>query len=218
MAVTYLEPVFDVWEADRFGEDSPMRKVTRQVAFEGGWDATRATKVADLFTSMSKNWTADHDIENRYWPLTDALDRGDVSSTSAVELGSGTGLGTRILSQRFDHVAAFDLSSGMLRNAPAEYGQRVQADASTLPLRDGSVETLVLVNMLLFPAEVDRVLSDAGTIVWVNTVGEQTPIHLSADDVVTALPGAWQARASRAGQGTWCTATREVAGETARRH
>jgi hypothetical protein len=44
--------------------------------------------------------------------------------------------------------------------------------------------------------------------VWVNTLGDQTPIHLPAGDVVAALPGAWSGRTARAGTGFWLTAER----------
>jgi len=185
-----------------------MRRVTRQVAFDGKWDAERAQKVADLFTSMSHDWTESHQGHGRYDGLADALDRGDVGTGRVVELGSGTGLGTRLLAQRFDHVTALDLSPGMLRNAPAELGSRVQGDSATLPIRNDAVDILVLVNMLLFPAEVDRVLAGAGRVVWFNTSGERTPIHLTAEEVLTALPGDWSGRASRAGTGTWLVAHR----------
>ena len=68
--------------------------------------------------------------------------------------------------------------------------------------------TLVLVNMLLFPAEIARVLTQNGQLVWVNTGAERTPIHLMPEEVVEALPGTWAARAGRAGTGLWCVASR----------
>ena len=65
-----------------------------------------------------------------------------------------------------------------------------------------------MINMLLFPHEVDRVLRPDGVIVWVNTLGDQTPIHLPPDDVVAMLPGEWDGRTARAGTGFWLTARR----------
>lgn len=208
MPIQHLEPTYDVFEPERFGQDSPIRKVTRQIAFDGVWDQERAAKVAALFDGMSEGWTADHDLDGRYWPLTDALDRGGELSGQVVELGSGTGLGTRLLAERFDQVTAMDLSAGMLANAPAEYGSRVRGDSSMLPMADRSVGVLVLVNMFLFPSEVERCLTQDGALVWVNTMGAQTPIHLSAEDVVTALPGDWTSVASVAGYGTWSVTRR----------
>jgi len=62
----------------------------------------------------------------------------------------------------------------------------------------------VLINAFLFPVEVDRVLAPGGLVVWVNSSGESTPIHLTAEEVVEVLPGDWDGVAARAGVGTWC--------------
>jgi hypothetical protein len=51
-------------------------------------------------------------------------------------------------------------------------------------------------------------LRPGGTIVWVNTLGDQTPIHLPAADVLEALPGEWTGVAARAGTGFWLAARR----------
>ena len=66
----------------------------------------------------------------------------------------------------------------------------------------------MLVNCFLFPDEVDRVLAPDGVIVWVNSSGAETPIHLPSDDVVAALPGRWEGVQSTAGLGTWCVLRR----------
>ena len=47
-----------------------------------------------------------------------------------------------------------------------------------------------------------------GTVIWVNSRAENTPIHLSPEDFSAALPGQWEARASRAGEGLWAVARR----------
>jgi SAM-dependent methyltransferase len=193
---------------DAFGRDHPIRVVTREVAFGGAWTAESRERVAGIFDSMADEWTASHESEERYASLDDALVRGSVTSGRCLELGSGTGLGTARLVDHFVSVVALDLSEGMLRNAPSEYGHRIRGDSSELPIRTGSVDALVLVNMFLFPAEVDRVLGDDGQLVWVNTYAEETPIHLPAADVVAALPGSWTGVASRAGTGSWCVLRR----------
>jgi hypothetical protein len=64
------------------------------------------------------------------------------------------------------------------------------------------------VNALLFPAEVDRMLALDGSVVWVNSSGDQTPIHLGSEEVAAVLPGEWRGVASRAGQGSWCVLRR----------
>ena len=62
---------------------------------------------------------------------------------------------------------------------------------------------VVLINAFLFPDEVARVLVPDGVVIWVNSSGECTPIHLSVDDLVKALPGTWNVATSRAGEGLW---------------
>ena len=57
----------------------------------------------------------------------------------------------------------------------------------------------MLVNCFLFPEEVDRVLAPDGVVVWVNSSGAETPIHLPPDDVAAALPGRWTGVESTAG-------------------
>ena len=189
-----------------------MRTLTRKVAFDGEWTSEDAAFVTDLFDSMAAGWTADHDLPDRYAPLVDALARGPVPGPEpdsvCVELGSGTGLGTRHLVGRFGSVVAVDLALDMLRHAPDGTAWRVRADSARLPVADGSVDAVVLVNMLLFPGEVDRVLAPGGVLVWVNTMAEVTPIHLRADEVHDALPGRWDVVHSRAGSGSWAVAAR----------
>ena len=191
-----------------------MRIVTRQVAFEpGGWTPERRQKVGELFDGLASEWHTRH-YPGRDEPLRDALARGfDGTGTTdpCLEIGSGDGNGTALLLEHFARVTALDLAREMLRKAPA-VAPRVQADAAQLPFVDHSIGVAVLVNALLFPSEIDRVLARRGRIVWVNSRGDQTPIHLPASDVVAALEGAtadrWDATASEAGWGTWCVVWR----------
>jgi SAM-dependent methyltransferase len=210
--ITHLPPVIAPRSAlrDQPSDDHPMRKVTRQVAFDpDGWTPERAAKVADLFDSLAPEWDT-RDVPDREDPLRDALRRGDVGVGRALEVGSGTGIATRRLADQFDFVVAVDLSFPMLALAPRDRGGRVQADASRLPLPASSFDAVALQNALLFPREVDRVLRPEGVIVWVSSVGPLTPIYLSAEEVADALPGSWVGTASVAGEGTWCVLRRFV--------
>jgi len=165
--------------------------------------------MAELFDSMAAEWASRHVDDTKAAPVLDALERGSVPVDGDwLELGSGTGAGTRLLSGVVGSLVATDLSSEMLRHAPAELAPRVNADASTLPFGDDAFDAVLMINMLLFPHEVDRVLRPDGVIVWVNTLGDQTPIHLPPDDVVAMLPGEWDGRTARAGTGFWLTARR----------
>lgn len=191
------------------GADHPMRKVTRQIAFEaGGWSDERAGKVAALFDSLAPEWTSRFRDE-RLDAVEDALARGGpFSGGHCLEVGSGTGLITAALAARFSSVIAVDLSLEMLVRAPAQPGCRVQADGGRLPVPDGRADCVALVNAFLFPHEVDRVLAPGGAIVWVSTIGDATPIYLPAADVDAALPGDWHGVAAAAGWGTWAVLRR----------
>jgi SAM-dependent methyltransferase len=191
------------------GPDHPMRKVTRQVAFEpDGWTPERAEKVALLFDTMAPQWQ-ERTTEERRAPLRDALARGNVKGGGVcIEIGSGTGSSSPDLVDHFDTVLALDLSREMLRHAPDGPAHRVQADATRIPVADRGTDCLVLVNALLFPQEMARALRPGGTLVWVNSLGDRTPIHLPAEDVERAMPGEWQGVAAEAGWGIWCTLER----------
>lgn len=189
-----------------FGSVSPMREVTETVAFDAAWDSLRREKVRELFDGMAAEWSS-RSTPEREASILDALDRGGLAGDTVIELGSGTGLGTEHLIERFDDVVALDLSMAMLHHQP-DLAPKVQADASVLPFRDDAADLLVLVNMLLFPAEVDRVLRPGGGLLWINTLGHETPIHLSPEAVVDALPGSWTATAGRAGSGLWAAVQR----------
>lgn len=211
--ITELEAVIPppAEEREGAGADHPMRIVTREVAFEPErWTPERRAKVAALFDGLAPEWHTRWS-PGRVAQLPDALDRGLPAAgwsppdgvVTCVEIGSGTGMFTGLLVERFATVVALDLAMQMLRLAPAGVGQRVQGDASELPLAGGSVDVLVLVNALLFPAEAARVLAASGSLVWVNSGGERTPIHLPVADVAAALPGHWDGVESRAHEGTW---------------
>jgi SAM-dependent methyltransferase len=208
--VTWLEDApGTVRDLPVFGSESPIRKVTEDVAFNDAWDDDRRDKVRDLFDGMAADWGSRFS-EEREASILDALDRGRPASGTVVELGAGSGLGTVRLAERFDHVIAVDLSMEMLRQQPG-VAPLVRADASVLPFPDDAADLLVLVNMLLFPAEVERVLTETGSLVWINTSAHETPIHLSPEDVVRALPGDWRATAGRAGTGLWAVVRRSTA-------
>lgn len=225
-SLTWLEPVeIEGHTSSGLGsDDHPMRIMTRRAAglLEPAWDDTARAEVAAFFDDLAPEW------HTRTGPardavVTDALERGVGRWAGAgadegddgvavgdvcVELGSGIGAYTPMLARRWRRVLTTEVSHEMLVRAPAEPGLRVLADGASLPLAAGAADAVVLVNCFLFPAEVDRVLSPGGVVVWVNSSGTETPIHLPAEDVLAALPGAWSAVASHAGLGLWCVARR----------
>lgn len=207
--ITPLSDAPDTVEPEPFaGADHPMRKVTRQVAFDGKWNEERAAKIASLFDGLAPEWASEFVDDVKLGPIVDALDRGDVPRQGRwLELGSGTGAGTQALRDRGIRTVVLDLSEEMLAHAP-EVAPKIRADASSLPFSDDQFDAVLMVNMLLFPVEVDRVLRPDGVVVWVNTRGDQTPIHLPPNDVAAALPGTWNGVTARAGAGLWATLRR----------
>jgi ubiquinone/menaquinone biosynthesis C-methylase UbiE len=215
MAIQHLPPVTieGHQSSGMGGPDHPMRIATRRAAGldPGGWTAELRNQVADFFDGIANEWHTRNSPE-RTAVVMDALSRGlgslQVPSGTAVEVGSGIGTYSSLIAECFRAVVAIDLSLPMLVLAPTAPAYRVQADGATLPLRDASAAAIVLINAFLFPAEVERVLSPKGVLVWVNSSGEQTPIYLSVEDLVAQLPGEWSGTTSRAGQGHWCVLQR----------
>jgi SAM-dependent methyltransferase len=195
------------------GPEHPMRVATRRAAGieGGGWTDELRHEVVEYFDDLAGEWHT-HISPERVAVLLDAFSRGvdalDPPAGVAAEVGSGTGGYSQAIAERYAPVVAIDLSLEMLKQAPDGPAHRVQADGAHLPLGDASVTAVVLINAFLFPAEVARVLSPEGVIVWVNSSAERTPIYLSPDELVAQMPGAWNGVSSRAGQGLWCVLQR----------
>jgi SAM-dependent methyltransferase len=190
------------------GPDHPMRTLTRDAAGGEPWTRDHAARVQRVFDGLAAGWTERHVDPVKAAPVEDALYRGGVPLDGAwLEVGSGTGAGARILHGRVASLVCTDLAAEMLRHAP-DLSPKVRSDAALLPFRNDSFDAVLLINMLLFPDEVDRVLRPDGIVLWVNSLGDQTPIHLPPADVLTALPGRWSGTTARAGTGFWLAARR----------
>ena len=114
-----------------------------RVALGGPWTQDDADRVAAVFDGLAEDWSSRHVDDTKAAPVRDALERGAVPVDGAwLELGSGTGAGTRILSAAVGSLIATDLSAEMLAHAPAELAPRVRADASRLPYRDDSFDAV----------------------------------------------------------------------------
>ncbi|GAA0195478.1 class I SAM-dependent methyltransferase [Halobaculum roseum] len=89
-----------------------------------------------------------------------------------VDLGGGTGRASRTLRDLRIDATVFDYSAGMLRRAREDGLQGVRADAATLPVRDASLDAVVITDALHhFPEpeaairEVARALAPGGVLV-----------------------------------------------------
>ena len=121
MTITHLEPVLPIVDPPEMaGGDHPMRKVTRQVAFDGGWDPARAEKVASLFDGMASEWDQPRRAADERWAaLRDALERGGVASGRLVESrGRGLMLGFQ-LDRDCPQLVQRALDNGLLINVTA---------------------------------------------------------------------------------------------------
>lgn len=195
-------------DGDEF--DHPMRTLTEDVAHhESSWTPDTARSVESVFDRLAPGWDQQFPSEaQRLAPLVDALDRGgDFTAGVVADIGAGTAVSSDYLRQRFRAVVGFDLSFEMLRLG-SETGARVQPDAGRMPLPDDSLDAIVLMNAFLFPTEVDRVLRDDGVIIFVSSMGPATPIYLSTDEIVAALPGEWGGVRSAVGFATWAVLRR----------
>ncbi len=198
-----------------------MREVTELVAGTGDgvgtWNDSLVGEVRELFDSLAPDWTATRDHPGRNAPVLDALGRGGVEGRTVLELGAGTCISARDLAGRFDRFVAADLSWGMLSHAVNGAPPLVCTDGSALPLANGVLDVLILQNMFLFATEVDRCLADEGCVVWVNSRGPETPIHLSCEAVVASLEATtgrgWRAVTSTVGEATWAVVRREATSE-----
>ncbi|MGO9560222.1 MAG: methyltransferase domain-containing protein [Acidimicrobiales bacterium] len=216
-AITYLDPIPSSSErAARSPDDYlPIQAITHQIAFEAdGWGADRSKKIQELFDALAPEWHT-RGGEDRLRPTVDAFERGRVPrGGTALEIGSGTGLQTPVLLDKFDFVVSVDLAAEMLALSPRrDRVELVRADAAALPLLAGSADVIVCVNAFVFPMEYGRVLAPGGRIVFVTTSGDQTPIYLSPDDVVASLEpalGPVDATSSGHGFGTWTVVTRRT--------
>lgn len=117
--------------------------------------------MAALFDGLAPQWITRISAQS-IQVVEDALTRGldPLLQTNdfALESGSGIGTYTPLLTRRFATVLSVDISKAMLDQGP-DQALRVQADGAQLPLRDASVDALILINAFLFPAETSRVLT-----------------------------------------------------------
>jgi ubiquinone/menaquinone biosynthesis C-methylase UbiE len=113
-------------------------------------------------------------------PYTAALGGVDGPIERALDVGTGTGVGARVLADRFPQaeVIGVDVSTGMLAEARrlSPGLSFVEGDAADLPFDSGSFDLVANANMIPFPDEVDRVLRPGGWTLYAFSAGPETPI------------------------------------------
>jgi ubiquinone/menaquinone biosynthesis C-methylase UbiE len=113
-------------------------------------------------------------------PYAAALERVGDSVDRALDVGTGTGGGARVLADRFPQaeVVGVDVSQGMLEEARRLLPgvSFVEGDAAKLPFEDESFDLVANANMIPFPDEVARVLRPGGWTLYAFSAGPETPI------------------------------------------
>ena len=178
------------------------------------WTRDLANFTTQVFDAMAENWV-DERGGYRAAPLLDALDRGGAPGIGqCLEIGSGTGVLTPSLEERWGDVVSVDLSMEMMLRRPT--GGQVRADASALPFPEGSFDVIVIGDAPLFADEMVRVLASSGTLIWSNALGQGAPYYQRTidlwDALVRAAPyPAWSAVESEALWGSWVVFRRTLA-------
>jgi len=111
-----------------------------------------------------------------------------------LEIGSGTGVLTPYLQERWGDIVCVDLSMEMMSRR--RMGSQVQADASRLPFPEGSFDVIVIGDGPLFATEMVRVLSPEATLIWSNALGQGAPYYVPTVHLLDVL-----VRAARAQSG-----------------
>jgi ubiquinone/menaquinone biosynthesis C-methylase UbiE len=103
----------------------------------------------------------------------------------ALDVGTGTGAGVRVLRNRFPdaEVVGVDLAPAMLAEARRLVPEVsfVEGDASALPFDDGSFDLVTHQNMIPFLDEVARVLRSRGWTIFAFSAGPETPIWVEPE-------------------------------------
>jgi ubiquinone/menaquinone biosynthesis C-methylase UbiE len=118
-------------------------------------------------------------------PYEAALGRIPGPVERALDVGTGTGTGARVLAERFPaaEVVGVDVATGMLEEARRLAPELwfVEGDAADLPFEAESFDLVANANMIPFLAEVARVLKPGGWTVYAFSSGPETPIWVEPE-------------------------------------
>ena len=135
--------------------------------------------VRRVFDRIAPAWEAIR-MEDTFAPFEAALDHVGAPVRRALDVGTGTGAGARVLRQRYPEaeVVGADVSPLMLAEARkhAPDIEFVEADAARLPFDDESFDLVTHANMIPFVAEASRVLRPGGWTLFAFSAGPDTPI------------------------------------------
>ena len=114
-----------------------------------------------------------------------ALREVDGPVRRALDVGTGTGAGARVLADLFPgaEIVGVDVSPGMLAEARRlQPGiEFVEGDASRLPFGDAEFDVVAHSNMIPFLEETARILRPGGWTVYAFSSGAETPIYVAPE-------------------------------------
>jgi SAM-dependent methyltransferase len=197
------EPPEPVVPYEGNAEDLPIRQ-SSEAALRGPWDdAVRSTTRA-YWDTRAVDWTENMGPHHTI-PLIDALERLEERPQRVLELGLGTGLGTKQIRRLLPeaHLVGTDISPPMLHQSRREGADAVlvAADTQALPFAEDSFDLVVILNSFLFPDQVRAVVKPGGTVIGAWSLGPGTPIYVRPDQAEAALGS--DATAAEAAWGNW---------------
>jgi SAM-dependent methyltransferase len=142
--------------------------------------------------------------EYRFDALADLLVDGDPSRAGAcVEIVSGAGQLTGLLSEIFRQVLTVDISNQLLADPPTGLGSSIQAEGAALPIVTGSMAAVVCIDVVPCPEEIRRVLRSGGVLALVNPRVGEHPMLPDIPTLVGSLGRDWNAVEVKTRWGSW---------------
>ena len=150
-----------------------------------------------MFDSMAPEWEETRVSPQHRLPLEAALDAVPQVPVRALDVGTGTGVGARVIAARFPTAAVVgvDASEPMILEARARAGSDRErydvGDATALPYEDAAFDLVTQLNMIPFFDELARVTAPGGHLAVAFSA------RLEHADLGAARPRAVGARAAR---------------------
>ncbi|HZO34254.1 MAG TPA: class I SAM-dependent methyltransferase [Gaiellaceae bacterium] len=162
------------------------------VARPGLWRVVRRP-LTRVFDAIAPSWDDLRVTPQHLAPLDAALAALPGAPARALDLGTGTGGGARLIAARFPEasVVGADFSAAMIREARTRAtGDRERyevADATALPYEDGAFDLVAQLNMIPVFDEVARVTAPGGHVAMAFSRGPQTPIWVPLERIQAEL-------------------------------
>jgi ubiquinone/menaquinone biosynthesis C-methylase UbiE len=156
------------------------------------WRVLRRPMVR-MFDSMAPEWEETRVSPQHRLPLEAALDAVTEPPARALDVGTGTGVGARVIAARYptSSVVGVDASEPMILEARARAGSDRErydlGDATALPYEDAAFELVTQLNMIPFFDELARVTAPGGHLAVAFSRGAGTPIWVPLDRVQSEL-------------------------------